>query len=239
MVVADGRERARPSLAEQQRNLTRSRIQRAAMEVVAQRGFDARVEEIAQRSGVSPRTIFRHYRTQDQLIAATVKDMLEASGLPDPKMDFDTWVQGVPLPEGDLDGLIEFVAVTVHTRSAHVVGEAFWDIHAPRTDESAVLSEVGAIRREFRLRAIDYLVRLVWQRAGGEGEPPKDLVLAFGLNLSAFTTRALMIDFDQTPAQVGALTANILKRLLWRAIEAQRANEGDTGNCHHSAARRD
>src|SRR5579863_2390420 len=59
------------SLAEERRDLTRCRIRQAAMEVIAQRGFNATVEEIAQRSGVSPRTIFRHYATHDRLIAAT------------------------------------------------------------------------------------------------------------------------------------------------------------------------
>ena len=69
-----------PSLAEDQQRLTRSRIRRAAMEVVARRGFDATVDEIAKVSGVSPRTIFRHYATHDLLIVTTVKDMYEACG---------------------------------------------------------------------------------------------------------------------------------------------------------------
>ena len=38
------------SLAEAQSELTRSRIKRAAMEVVARRGFDATVDEIARVS---------------------------------------------------------------------------------------------------------------------------------------------------------------------------------------------
>ncbi|HEY5025212.1 MAG TPA: hypothetical protein VII76_09565 [Acidimicrobiales bacterium] len=36
-----------------------------------------------------------------------------------------------------------------------------------------------------------------------------------------------MVYFDQTPSEVGALTADILKMLLWRAIEAQVSWEGD------------
>lgn len=48
----------RSSLAEERQQLTQARIRRAAMEVVARRGFDATVDEIAEVSGVSPRTIF-------------------------------------------------------------------------------------------------------------------------------------------------------------------------------------
>jgi len=203
------------SLAEEQRDHTRSRIRQAAMEVVAQRGFYATVEEIAQLSGVSPRTIFRHYATHDRLIAATVKDM------------YFGWFEDLPLPGDDLDGWIEDLAVTVHTRTAHVVGAAFWDIHAPRANASEVLSEMDAQRHDVRVSGMQTLVKVVWRMAGGTGEPPEDLVLAFALNLSAFATQALMVDFDKTPAQIGALTADHLKMLLWRAIEAQHSREGD------------
>ena len=204
-----------PSLVEQQRELARARIRRAAMEVVARRGFDATVAEIAEVSGVSPRTIFRHYATHDRLIAATVNDM------------YFGWIEDLPLPGDDLDGWIEDLAVTVHTRTASIVGAAFWDIHAPRANASEVLSEMDAQRRDVRVRGMPTLVKVVWQMAGGTGEPSKDLVLAFALNLSAFATQALMADFDQTPAEIGALTADILKALLWRAIQAQRSAGDD------------
>ncbi len=183
------------------------------MEVVARRGFDATVDEIAQVSGVSPRTIFRHYASHDQLILATVKDMCEACGRKP--------IEGLPSPTDDLEGWIEGVALTIHTRNAEIFGEAFWDIHAPSRNASPVLSEVNALRHESRTRGIQFLASLAWERAGGTGEPPQDLVLAFALNFSAFTTQALMVDFDQTPAQIGRLTADILKVALRRAVGAQ------------------
>ncbi len=216
-----------PSLAEEQQQLTRSRIRQAAMEVVARRGFAATVDEIAQLCGVSPRTIFRHYRTHDRLIAATVKDMFEACGLPRLTDDLDGWIEGLPRLAEDLDDWIEFGAVTFHTRSAQIFGAAFWDICAPRHSTSDALSEVDALRRDYRLRGMNYLVKRVWLTAGGVGEPPEELELAFALNLSVFTTQALMVDFDQTPAQIGALTADILKACLGRAVRAQRSPGGD------------
>ena len=203
------------------------------MEVVAQQGFDATVDEIAQKSGVSPRTIFRHYKSHDRLIAATVKDMFEAcgrypiEGLPQLVDDLDGWIDGLPQVVDDLDAWIEDLAVTIHTRSARIFGEAFWDIHRPSDGESEALAEVAALRREFRLRGVGFLVTLAWRTAGGTGEPPKDLELAFALNLSTFTTQALMVDFNQTPAQIGVLTANILNGLLRRAVAAQRSMQSD------------
>jgi AcrR family transcriptional regulator len=205
-----------PSLADEQKQLTRDRIRRAAMEVVARRGFDATVEEIARQSGVSPRTIFRHYATQGSLILATVKDMLDACGR--------TPIEGLPVLEDDLGGWLDVLSVTIHTRSAEILGQAFWDIHAPPLEDSEMLAEVAALRRQSRRSGCRHLATITWRAAGGTGPAPEELVSAFGLNFSAFATQALMIDFDHTPAQVGTLTADILKMVLARSLKAQSDN---------------
>jgi len=180
------------------------------MEVVARRGFDATVAEIAEVSGVSARTIFRHYESHDLLILCTVKDMFEACGRGP--------IEGIPRSAEDLDGWLEAVAVTIHTRNAEIIGEAFWDIHAPHHNASAVFLELEAFRREYRNRGVRFLAARAWRAAGGAGEPSEELVLAFALNFSAFTTQALMVDFEQTPGQIGRLTADLLKTLLRRAL---------------------
>jgi AcrR family transcriptional regulator len=203
------------------------------MEVVARRGFDATVDEIAQVSGVSPRTIFRHYESHDRLIAETVRDMFEASGRypdvgsPRDVHDLDTWIDSLPQLVDDVDGWLEALAVTIHTRMAEVFGNAFWDIYAPPRPGSEALAQVAELCRVYRLRGMHYMAALAWRSAGGTGEPPDDLTLTFALHLSAHTTQALMADFDQTPAQIGALTADILKTLLRRAVQAQRSGGAD------------
>lgn len=190
------------------------------MQVVAQRGFDATIEEIARVSGVSPRTIFRHYSSQSNLIITTVNDMFEACGRRP--------IEGLPKPGDDLEGWLAGLGSTIHTRNAEIIGDAFWDLHVPNLAESEVLAEVSVLRRDFRRRGVRHLVTLAWREAGGTGEPPEALELAFALHFSAFTTHALMIDFDQTPAQIGALTAEILSVLLRYAVEAQ-AEERKSG----------
>lgn len=219
-----------PSLAEEQRGLTRSRIRRAAMEVVARRGFDATVDEIARESGVSTRTIFRHYATQGRLIFATVQDMFEAVGRRP--------IPGLPSPTEDLDGWLEVLAVTIHTRNAEIIGNAFWDLHTPNHDGSGVLEEVAFMRREARRKGVRHLASLAWQTAGGQGETPAGLESVFALNFSTFATHALMLDFDRTPAQVGELTAGIVKAFLHRAVDAQSPDApagGHDGNAERGA----
>jgi AcrR family transcriptional regulator len=185
------------------------------MEVVARQGFDATVEEIARVSGVSPRTIFRHYATQASLIVATVKDMFDACG--------QRPIEGLPDPADDLVGWIDGLAVTIHTRNAEIVGDAFWDLHAPSLEESETLAEIAVLRRDLRVYGVRYLANLAWQTAGGIGDAPEDLVSTLALNFSAFATQALMIDYECTPIQIGVLTADIVKLMLSSSVDQQRS----------------
>ena len=184
------------------------------MEVVARRGFDATVLEIAQSSGVSPRTVFRHYASHDELIVATVKDIFNACARPAEELG------------DDVDAWLELMAVTIHTRNIEILGDAFWDIHSPSSRASEVLSEVNELRRLSRLRGVNYLATIAWHAAGGSGDPPAGLVLAFGLYFSAFATQALTVDFKEAPTRIGSLTADILKMLLWRGVQDQQARDG-------------
>jgi len=129
----------------------------------------------------------------------------------------------------DVDLFIEGIALTWHTRSASIFGAAFWDIYSPGNDASEVFREVHALRRDYRVRGVSHLVDLIWQKAGGTGQPPERLVMAFALNLSVFATQALTVDFERTPSQIGSLTADILKMLVWRAVREQCSAEGESG----------
>jgi AcrR family transcriptional regulator len=225
VAVEQGDERP-PSLAAERQELTRTRIRRAAMAMVAQHGFATTVDQIADFSGVSPRTIFRHYGSHDRLIAETVRDMFEECGRypdvgsPRDADDVAAWIERLPQQVADVDGWLEVLAVTIHTRMAEVFGTAFWDIYAPPRPGSEALAEVAELCRAYRLRGMRYMAALAWRSAGGEGEPPDDLTLAFALHLSAHTTQALMTDFGCTPTQVGMLCARLLRGVLHQAVGA-------------------
>ena len=182
------------------------------MEVVARRGFDATVDEIAKASGVSPRTIFRHYSTHDDLIVTTVKDMYEAAGRRP--------IEDLPTPDENLDGWIEGLALTIHTRNAEIVGDAFWDIHAPDTTPPRRYG-IGRLPTGLphsRGRTTSWVWR--GRRPAARASHPRTWYSTFALQFSAFTTQALIVDFDQTPSEIGALTADILKMCLRHALEA-------------------
>lgn len=54
----------------------RARILAAAEEVFAERGASTSTEEVAARAGVAIGTVFRHFPTKDDLLAASMKDLL-------------------------------------------------------------------------------------------------------------------------------------------------------------------
>lgn len=55
----------------------RSRILAAATEVFAAQGPSASTEEVAARAGVAIGTVFRHFPTKNDLLAAIMKDLLD------------------------------------------------------------------------------------------------------------------------------------------------------------------
>ena len=56
---------------------TRKQLLDAAAEMFAQQGADASVAEIAERAGIGKGTVFRHFATKEDLIAAIVGDLLD------------------------------------------------------------------------------------------------------------------------------------------------------------------
>jgi AcrR family transcriptional regulator len=67
---------ARPLRSDAARN--RGLLLRAAADEFAERGLDASVADIARRAGVAKGTVFRHFATKDDLIAAIVLDRVNA-----------------------------------------------------------------------------------------------------------------------------------------------------------------
>lgn len=66
----------RPLRADAARN--RKLLLAAAADEFAERGLDASVADIARRAGVGKGTVFRHFATKDDLLAAIVLDRIDA-----------------------------------------------------------------------------------------------------------------------------------------------------------------
>jgi AcrR family transcriptional regulator len=95
----------RPLRADAARN--RRLLLAAAADEFAERGLDASVADIARRAGVGKGTVFRHFATKDDLIAAIVLDRIDALN-----------AVGARLLEAADPGaaLLEFLTVAAHQR---------------------------------------------------------------------------------------------------------------------------
>jgi AcrR family transcriptional regulator len=95
----------RPLRADAARN--RRLLLAAAADEFAERGLDASVADIARRAGVGKGTVFRHFATKDDLLAAIVLDRIDALN-----------AAGETLLEAADPGaaLLEFLTIAAHQR---------------------------------------------------------------------------------------------------------------------------
>jgi AcrR family transcriptional regulator len=186
-------------LAEEQRRLVHDRVLRAAGDGLAEHGLGVTIEEVADRAGVSVRTVFRHYGTRDRLLGEAINERVRSyrEHLPKPASGEDV---------GDwLHRLLE------HVHQHHVeLGRAYWELTLPAADLSGEIAEAAAKRRAARVRLVRWAASTAWELAGAGGRPPGWLVDAFAIHLSAVTVPALVPDFRRTPEQVARTSAQAL-----------------------------
>ncbi|OIK02895.1 TetR/AcrR family transcriptional regulator [Streptomyces monashensis] len=96
---------SRPLRADAARN--RALLLAAAADEFAEHGLEASVADIARRAGIGKGTVFRHFPTKDDLIAAIVLDRIQA-----------LTAIGERLLDSDDSGaaLLEFLATAAHQR---------------------------------------------------------------------------------------------------------------------------
>ena len=190
----------RPTLGEATRAVVQARIVDGAVAALATGGFDVTVEDIAAAAGVSRRTVFRHFATHNDLLAAAMTEMLAR---------YDQLIPGPPAPGTDLEVWLEETAVTLHDLNTRLMGKAFWEMHVERPG-------ISPVEREGR--RIGYAAQIshhAWSAAAGNGDPPEWVVDAFELQMSGFATNCLA---RYSAAKAGRVSARILSAVLSAAL---------------------
>jgi len=201
---------AAATLAEEQRDVARTRIVRAARRVLAERGLATTVDDVAEAAGVSRRTVFRHFATRENLFAVAIRDGLRTYGehIPSgPADDLATWL---------LD-----VLLAAHRLNAGN-GRIYWELSVLEPELSGELAAAAAERRRARKRFAEGVTKVMWRARGGAGQPPAWLTDTVAVHLSGFTTQSLAVDFDRTPDDVARVSARVLDAALDAAL-AERA----------------
>ncbi len=205
----DDRRPSRPTLGEETRAVVRARIVEGAATALATGGFDATVDDIAAAAGVGRRTVFRHFATHDDVLAAAVVEILE---------NYDRLMPGPPVPGADLETWLRETAVTFHDLNARVMGRAFWDMNVERPGISP------AERDRRRVGYAIQIARYAWHAAGGSGRPPSWVVDAFALQLSGFATNCLT---GHSAEKAGRVSARVLGAVLATALAEEQGRVSD------------
>lgn len=189
----------------------RSTVIRAARRLLAERGLEVSMDDLASAAGVGRRTLFRHFASRDELIASALDSALDwyHSRLPEQVDD---------LGDASLDEWLVALALRVH-RTHHDAGRALWQLAAmPDADLPEPLAAVNRRRRRARRVSTRSMASAGWVRAGGEGECPDVVVDAFALMLSSFATRSLVDDFGRNATAAATATAAALTAMLRAAV---------------------
>lgn len=190
----------------------RARIVRAARGVLAERGLDTTVDDVADAAGMSRRTVFRHFATRDALLAEAVREGIRSYG-----------EHLVPAHDGeDLDRWLVDAMVTVHRLNARH-GRIYWELAGLGRALEGEIAVVAEERRAGRRALVRSFTDAVWRSAGGDGRPPAWLADVCAVQLSAFTTRALTGDFGRGPDAIGRVCARAVAAAA-RAAVAERAS---------------
>ena len=202
---------AGPSLADEQRELVRARILRAAGSVLAARGLGATVDDVAEAAGVSRRTIFRHFVTRDALFVAVIRAGIRR------------YAEQIPPPaDDDLRGWLHEMLTVTHKLNAGN-GRVFWDLVGVQpADMSHDLAMVAAECRESRNGFAVSVTELLWKARGGPRRPPQWLVDAVAVQLSGFTTQSLAGDLGRSTEEVAHVSAEVIEAALASALRASR-----------------
>jgi AcrR family transcriptional regulator len=199
---------AAPSLADEQRELARARIVRAAGSVLAARGLAATVDDVAEAAGVSRRTIFRYFATRDALFVTVIRAGIRR------------YAEQIPVPPADEDlrgWLPELLAVTHRLNAGN--GRVFWDlVGVQAADLSGELAMVAEECRDSRNRFAASVTELLWRARHGSGQPPRWLVDAVAIQLSGFTTQSLAGDVGRSPDEVALVSAQVIGAALAAAL---------------------
>ena len=190
-------ERRRPGRP--RRRTTQDSITRAARDLLAERGFQAAtIEAIADRAGVGRNTIYRRWRSKEELIADALRELTT---------DFDAW------GEDDLHSLLlNWLRDFSRTFSDPLLGRLLATVlgELQRNPEFANVYAARVVRP----RRDALLGRLRQAQERGELRPDLDVEHVADLLGGALLLRLLPLGLPPT----GELYAEELLETIWRGI---------------------
>jgi AcrR family transcriptional regulator len=178
---------------------SRERVLRAALEVIAERGFDStRLADVAERAGVSPALVVYYFKTKDTVLTEAIR------------LGERSWYEAVDRRLQDReradDRLEDLVAMTFFSDDGS--GEP-WSLWLDLWAQSVHHHEVGEVRHEFdaqwRTKIRDLVVD--GQRRGEfRKADPDDFAVALSALLDGFAIQIALEDSEVGADRAFSLT---------------------------------
>jgi len=188
------------SVSAAKRRAATDHVLSATRRLLGSEGLDVTMDQIADASGVSRRTLFRQFETRERLIAAAFANGMRRYG------------DLLPAPSDHWQGWIHDLCEVAHRMNASY-GAGYWEMQT-RADLPPELAKVERRRREARQAAMRRIADNLWSASGGTAQTPEMLVHCVGAHLSAHFTAAVVGDADSTPETAAALAEHAIVATL-------------------------
>ncbi len=186
----------------------RERVLDKAEIVLAERGVDVTMDEIATACGVGRRTLFRYFTTREELVAAAVaRSYVRLTG--------EVFAEHA-IEASTPNELIRIVLEKTHAVAAEM-GRAHWQVAADPESHGELGAAIAA-RRQARSAYVAAFCRRLWAMSGQDGTPPEWLVDAFALLESLFAYEALRRDFGRSREEIVVTTTHLMQVALEAAV---------------------
>ena len=199
MALASAGVKGDPTLA------LRERAVRAAQALVAEKGLEVSMDDIAVAAGVGRRSLFRYFESRDDLVAEGLARSLDWFGR--------HLAAHEPCGE-DLDEWLVSLARYVH-RTCLDAGKGLWQMAAADNDDlPEPIAALNRRRRADRRRWTAEMANRAWTSSGGGGETPEVVLDAFSMFLSSFSTRSLATDLRVGLDRIATSSAAVLSATI-------------------------
>lgn len=191
------------ALGEAKRRAVAEHVLVAARRHVLTNGLNVTMDDLAIATGVSRRTLFRHFSSRERLLAAA----FDAGML--------HYREHLPAYDGDVQAWLRRTCDDVHRMNA-TIGPGFFDL----TSRSDLAPELLAVeqrrRREFR-DAMTQTAQTLWTAVGRSGRPSREISDTICAHLSPHFTAALIVDTGKTHS----LAADLAFTAITDAVERE------------------
>ncbi len=192
----------------------RTQILRAALEVIAERGYgETRIADVAERVGVSPALVMYYFKTKDRLLAEAIRhaeDLWYADGT--------RVMEAIPTASGRLEALVRITCL-----SDEEVGPSdSWALWIDLWCQALRRPAVAAVREEFDAHWRETIRAVVHDgQAAGEFEPmdADEVAVALSALLDGLSIQIALHDPAVTEERAFATAMRFASRLLGFAWE--------------------